>query len=83
MTKTALQDALPDLPEQFSIDELIERLLIVEKVKNGRRQYQAGKTITSSEVRERMNGASNLDRASLYRFIDHLRLCSNGIETVR
>lgn len=54
MTKTALQDALPDLPEQFSIDELMERLLIVEKVENGRWQYQVGKTITSSEVRERL-----------------------------
>lgn len=54
MTKTALQDVLPDLPDQFSIDELIERLLIIEKVENGRRQYQAGQILTSDEVRERM-----------------------------
>lgn len=55
MTKRALQEAIPDLPEQFSIDELIERLLIIEKVENGRRQYQAGQTLTADQVRERMN----------------------------
>lgn len=55
MTKSTLTDALPDLPDEFSIDELIERLLIIEKVENGRRQYQEGKVISSDEVRKRMN----------------------------
>ena len=54
MTKTILASTLPDLPEEFSIDELIERLLIIEKVDNGRKQYQEGKTLTSDQVRERM-----------------------------
>lgn len=55
MTKSTLTNALPDLPEEFSIDELIERLIIIEKVENGRRQYQEGKVLTSNEVRERMS----------------------------
>ncbi len=54
MTKHALAASLPDLPEEFSIDELIERLLIVEKIENGRRQYSEGKTLTSDEVAKRM-----------------------------
>ena len=54
MTKDTLANTLPDLPEEFSIDELIERLLIIEKVEHGRRQYQEGKTLTSNQVRERM-----------------------------
>lgn len=55
MTKSALVNTLPDLPDEFSIDELIERLLIIEKIENGRRQYQEGKTLTSDQVRERMD----------------------------
>lgn len=55
MTKSTLTDALPELPDEFSIDELIERLLIIEKVENGRRQYQEGKILTSDEVRKRMD----------------------------
>ena len=54
MTKNTLVSTLPDLPDEFSIDELIERLLIIEKVENGRRQYQEGKVLTSDQVRERM-----------------------------
>lgn len=55
MTKTTLTDALPNLPDEFSIDELIERLLIIEKVENGRRQFKEGNVLTSNEVRERMS----------------------------
>ncbi len=54
MTKATLADALPELPDEFSIDELIERLLLIEKVENGRQQYQQGKTMSSEEVKNRM-----------------------------
>ena len=54
MTKHTLTASLPDLPEEFSIDELIERLLIVEKIEKGRHQYREGKTLTSDEVAKRM-----------------------------
>lgn len=55
MKKTTLAETLPDLPEEFSIDELIERLLIIEKVESGRRQYREGKVITSEEVQKRIS----------------------------
>lgn len=54
MTKHTLTASLPNLPEEFSIDELIERLLIVEKIEKGRRQYSEGKTLTSDQVAKRM-----------------------------
>ena len=66
MTKSTLAEALSDLPDEFSIDELIERLLIIEKVENGRRQYEEGKILTSDEVHRRMDSwADNLDRAGV------------------
>lgn len=54
MTKNTLTATLPDLPDEFSIDELIERLLIIEKIEKGRREYSEGKTLTSDEVSKRM-----------------------------
>jgi predicted transcriptional regulator len=54
MTKLALTETLPNLPDEFSIDELIEQLLIVEKIEKGKQQYNEGKVLTSEEVRKRM-----------------------------
>lgn len=54
MRKTTLAETLPDLPEEFSIDELIERLLLIEKVEKGRRQFDEGKILSSEEVQKRM-----------------------------
>ncbi|TAE21866.1 MAG: hypothetical protein EAZ91_24675 [Cytophagales bacterium] len=54
MTKTEVQIILQNLPDQFSVDELIEQLIIVNRIENGRQQYKAGQTLTSAEVRQRM-----------------------------
>lgn len=54
MTKHTLTETLPELPDEFSIDELIERLLVLEKIEKGRRQYSEGKTLTSEEVSKLM-----------------------------
>ena len=54
MTKSTLVDALPELPDEFSIDELIERLLLIETIENGRRQYQEGKIPSSEDVKKQM-----------------------------
>ena len=54
MTKTVLEAALPNLPNEFSLDEIIERLILIEKIENGRNQYKEGKTLTSEEVKQKM-----------------------------
>jgi hypothetical protein len=54
MTKTTLEAALPNFPNEFSIDEIVERLILIEKIENGRKQYAEGKTLTSEEVKLKM-----------------------------
>ena len=51
MTKTVLEAAMPNLPNEFSIEEIVERLILIEKIENGRKQYLEGKTLTTDEVK--------------------------------
>ncbi|MDQ3395599.1 MAG: hypothetical protein M3512_16025 [Bacteroidota bacterium] len=40
--KTKLIKTLDDLPEEFSIDELVERLIVIQKVEEAQKQSQEG-----------------------------------------
>jgi hypothetical protein len=40
MRKAAVIESISNLPHEFSIDDLIERLIIIEKVDKGRQQIQ-------------------------------------------
>ena len=51
MTKKHLAEAVRELPDTFSIDELIERLILVESFEKGLKQ---GKTLTHEEVGKRL-----------------------------
>lgn len=55
MTRETLAESIQHLPAEFSIDELIERLLIIEKVENARRQYKNGEVLTNDQVKERLS----------------------------
>lgn len=55
MTRETLAESIQHLPAEFSIDELIERLLIIDKVENARRQYQNGQVLTNNQVKERLS----------------------------
>lgn len=54
MTKTVLEAALPSFPNEFSIDEIVERLILIEKIENGRKQYKEGNILSSEEVKQKM-----------------------------
>jgi predicted transcriptional regulator len=54
MTKEHLAEAVKDLPDTFSIDDLIERLILIESFEKGREQYEQGKTFTHEEVGKRL-----------------------------
>jgi predicted transcriptional regulator len=54
MKKTQLLETIQDLPEEFSIDELMERLLILQKIEEGQRQIQAGQFYTEEEAKEKL-----------------------------
>lgn len=50
LTKTALKRQLDSLPEQFSIDQLVEKLILIEKIDSGNRQSKNDEVISESDL---------------------------------
>jgi len=48
-----LNEVVEQLPEEFSIRELVEQLEFFESIERGRRQYREGKTLPHAEVKKR------------------------------
>ncbi|GAA4420931.1 hypothetical protein GCM10023187_56530 [Nibrella viscosa] len=54
MRKALLLKRLQHLPDEFSLDELIERLIILDKIDSGQKQYQTGQTFSHENVKEKL-----------------------------
>lgn len=50
ITKTILKEQIDTFPDEFSIDELIERLILVEKIENGKIQSEQNEILNESEL---------------------------------
>ncbi|MBE7639788.1 MULTISPECIES: hypothetical protein [Salegentibacter] len=50
LTKSKLREEIEKLPETFSIDELVERLIFIEKVENGINQSKKGDVISEEQL---------------------------------
>jgi hypothetical protein len=51
LTKTKLSNSIKTLPDSFSIDELIDRLIFMEKVEEGLRDSEDGKVSSNEDVK--------------------------------
>ena len=50
ITKTKLIDQIEKFPEEFSIDELIDRLILIEKIEQGNKQSENGEVISENDL---------------------------------
>ena len=50
LTKTSLKKQIEKLPDEFSIDELVERLILIEKIDRGNKQSEESEVISESEL---------------------------------
>lgn len=50
ITKARILQAVADLPEDATLDDAFERLLVLYKIERGLKQAQAGNTMTQDEV---------------------------------
>lgn len=55
MRKSAVLDSISNLPDEFSIDEIIERLIIIEKIDKGRQQVKEGKINTEEQAKAKLS----------------------------
>ncbi len=51
LTKEKLNKTINNLPERFTIDELIDQLIFIEKVEEGLKQSDEGKVISNEDVK--------------------------------
>lgn len=54
MNKDVVTETLNDLPQDFELDVLFERLVFIEKVQKGLDQLEQGKTIKHADVKQKI-----------------------------
>jgi hypothetical protein len=54
ITKEKLKKSISDFPEEFSIADLIERLILIEKIELGNKQSLNSEVISEDELEEEM-----------------------------
>ncbi|MCA6435856.1 MAG: hypothetical protein ACK5QC_06155 [Bacteroidota bacterium] len=52
MQKSIVLNTLNELPNKFSLDEFLERLIVIEKIDEGMAEAKAGKTISHDKVKK-------------------------------
>ena len=51
LTKKKVNKTIKNLPDTFTIDELIDKLIFMEKVEEGYQQSEAGKIVANEDVK--------------------------------
>lgn len=51
LTKEKVNRTIKNLPDSFTIDELIDELIFVERVEEGFQQSELGKVVSNEEVK--------------------------------
>jgi predicted transcriptional regulator len=54
MRKTQIIETVSAMPDEISIDEIIERLVILEKIEKGQKDISEGKVYTEDQAKERL-----------------------------
>ena len=52
MKRTNVIQVLNELPKEFLLDDLLERLLVIEKIEKGLQDLKDGKTISHEKVKK-------------------------------
>jgi predicted transcriptional regulator len=55
LTKKKIQQQLAEMPEEFSLDELIDRLIIIDKIEEGLNDTMEGRTISNDEMKKEVD----------------------------
>jgi hypothetical protein len=54
LTKKKLIQTLKDLPDKFSMEDVIDRIVLLQKIEIGLEQSQQGKTKSTAEAKARL-----------------------------
>lgn len=54
LTKEKIIEAIKDMPNKFSVDDLLDRIMFLQKIEIGIEQSDAGKIVSTDEAKERL-----------------------------
>ncbi len=54
INKDQVIQTIKDLPDNFSTEELIQKIILLEKIETGLQQSDAGKVVSSDEAKKRL-----------------------------
>jgi len=54
MRKSQIIETVSEMPDEFSIDEIVERLIILEKIEKGRQDVAQGNVYAEAEAKEKL-----------------------------
>ena len=55
LTKEKLKKTIDALPDQFTIEDVIEELIVVDKIEQGLKDVEEGNVYTTNEVKQRLS----------------------------
>lgn len=54
LRKKQVINSIKDLPESFSVDELFDRIILLQKIEIGLQQSDAGQTLSTQEAKKKL-----------------------------
>ena len=54
MKKKVAIDSINEMPQDFELEELIERLVVIDKVEQGKKDVKNGDSFTHEEARDKL-----------------------------
>jgi hypothetical protein len=54
LTKEKIIEAIKDMPNKFSVDDLLDRIMLLQKIEIGLEQSEAGKAVSTNEAKKRL-----------------------------
>ena len=54
LTKEKVLSTISRLPDSFSLDDLVERMIVLEKIEKGLKDSDEGNVLTEQELEEQM-----------------------------
>jgi hypothetical protein len=55
MNKQAAIDSINEMPQNFELDELFERLLVIDKIERGREDVKNDRTFSHEKAKDELN----------------------------
>lgn len=55
MKKSAIIESIANLPDEVSLDQVVERLMVIEKIEKGRKDVETGKINTEDQAKAKLD----------------------------